>query len=278
MLAEIVEFLECPNCESPLAIDGGTIRCPNNHVFDIAKQGYVNFLPGGARPGTADTASMVEARDAFLRAGHYAPLAEAVASAARAAQGVSGCVADAGAGTGYFLAAVLDMLPGRHGLALDISKHAARRAARAHDRIGAVVCDTWGRLPVRRGSAAVVLDVFAPRNGGEFHRILRPRGALIVVTPTSRHLNELVDRLGLLNVDDRKEERLEAEFGGLFKKKEAAELEWTMRLSGGDAAAIVRMGPSARHADRRDLDERLGSLEGAPLQATASVTVSIYIK
>ena len=77
----------------------------------MAKQGYVNLMPGGASPGTADTAEMVAARAEFLNAGHYAPLAETLATAAAVASGgPPGVVLDAGAGTGYYLAAVLAAL------------------------------------------------------------------------------------------------------------------------------------------------------------------------
>ena len=122
----------------PLA--GPTLRCAGGHSFDIARQGYVNLLPGGHRPGTGDTASMVRARDTFLEAGHFAGLRHAtVETAARALRRSaqrrrtrpSGCIIDVGAGTGYYLAGVLDRLPAAVGLALDISKFALRRAARA---------------------------------------------------------------------------------------------------------------------------------------------------
>src|SRR5688572_20694208 len=121
-----------------------------------------------------------------------------------------GCILDLGAGTGWYLARVLERLPGRQGLALDLSKHALRRAARAHPRIGAVACDAWAPLPLRDGVAALVLSVFAPRDGAEIARVLRPGGALVVVTPTDRHLEPLVSKLGLLTVDERKEERIDA--------------------------------------------------------------------
>jgi len=73
----------------------------------------------------------------------FAPIAAALADAAAAsvAGRSSGCVVDVGAGTGYYLAAVLARLPGHAGVALDLSKHALRVAARAHRRIGAVGCD-----------------------------------------------------------------------------------------------------------------------------------------
>jgi 23S rRNA (guanine745-N1)-methyltransferase len=50
---------------------------------------------------------------------------------------------DAGAGTGYYLREVLNALEAASGVALDASRSAAQRAARAHPRVGAVVCDIW---------------------------------------------------------------------------------------------------------------------------------------
>ena len=66
------------------------LRCATGHAFDVARQGYVNLMPGGARPGTADTTEMVADRAAFLGAGHYAPLAQALADLALYAGGRPG--------------------------------------------------------------------------------------------------------------------------------------------------------------------------------------------
>ena len=60
---------------------------------------------------------------------------------------------------------------GRVGIALDSSRPALRRAARADERIAAVVCDAWRALPIRDGVVAAVLCVFAPRNAEELRRI-----------------------------------------------------------------------------------------------------------
>ena len=141
-------------------------------------------MPKQAHGEGGDTAAMVQARADFLAAGHFAGLAAEVADtaaealAAAAADGAgAGCVVESGAGTGYYLARVLDALPGRVGIALDRSRYALRRAARAHERIGAVACDVWRRLPVTATAAALALDVFAPRNGAELRRILSGRPA-----------------------------------------------------------------------------------------------------
>ncbi|MEU6175398.1 putative RNA methyltransferase [Streptantibioticus parmotrematis] len=260
-------LLVCPVCGDGLARRTGGLGCPAGHSFDLARQGYVNLLTGNARSGTADTPEMVAARSAFLTAGHYAPLTEAVARAA--VQDAPGTVLDAGTGTGHYLAAVLDALPGARGLGLDISKFALRRAARAHPRARAAVWDVWRPLPVRTGAVDLVLNVFAPRNAAEFHRVLRPGGTLLVVTPGPDHLAEL--RAGMLDVDADKDERLDRALSGHFRQAERVALEYPMTLTPAEAADAVGMGPSAHHAERR-----AGALPEEPVRVTASFRLSRY--
>lgn len=276
MLQDIVEYLVCPHCGQPLALTdgGGPLHCPDRHTFDVARQGYANLLPGGAHTGTGDTAAMVAAREAFLGAGHYAPIAAALA---RAVPDTAESVVDLGAGTGYYLAAVLDARPRAQGLALDISKFALRRAARAHPRTGAVVCDAWRPLPLRDAAAAVVLNVFAPRNGPEIRRVLRPGGTLLVVSPTSRHLAELVGELGLLAVDARKQQRLAATLGPHLEFQGDSEHTFPMELDHAAVRTVVDMGPSAWHTDAAELDRRIARLPD-PVPVTASVTLSRFTR
>lgn len=270
------DLLMCPHCGAGLSERGGSLACEAGHSFDIARHGYVNLLQGGASAGTADTPEMVAARSAFLARGHFRPLDEELADAvALAVGGSEGCVADVGAGTGEHLAAVLDRLPHRTGLALDISKHAARRAARAHPRIGAVVCDAWGRLPVRDGVAAAVMCVFAPRNAAEFARMLVPGGALVVVTPTVHHLRELIEPLGMISVDPEKAERVDRALGGHFTLQDARRFEQRIILTPEDAVAVVSMGPSARHTSPLEVRGRVEVL-GQAIEATVSVDITVW--
>lgn len=275
MLAEVVACLACPYCGSALSGQDTMLRCVRGHAFDVARQGYVALLPQGFRPGAeaGDSAEMVAARADFLAAGHYAPVAEALADAVAAAP--DGPVLDVGAGTGQHLAEVLDAAPGRVGIALDLSRYAARRAARAHPRMGAVVADAWRALPVRDGAVAAVLDVFAPRNGAETARVLRPGGLLAVVTPAGGHLGELVDALGLLSVDPRKESRVAAALEPHLDPVDRSSLTWTLHLTRAAAVAAVAMGPSARHLTPGDLARRAAALPD-PLDVTATVDLRTY--
>lgn len=269
-------LLACPNCGGVLSERSGAIACDNGHAFDIARQGYVNLLSGGAHTGTADTPAMVAARAAFLARGHLSAIDQAVGDlVSESIAGVAGCILDVGAGTGEHLAAVLDHMPDRIGLALDLSKHAAQRAARAHERISAVVCDAWGRLPVRDGAAAAVMSVFAPRNAAEFARVLAPGGMLVVVAPTVVHLAELVAALGMVSVDPRKEERLEAALGSRFRRVGSTLVEHELSLSHDDALAAAMMGPSAHHLSAPEAERRVSRL-GEPFATVLSVTVSTW--
>ncbi|WP_436493650.1 putative RNA methyltransferase [Actinokineospora sp. HUAS TT18] len=268
MLADVVPLLVCPNCGADLAEAPGVLRCHTGHSFDIAKQGYVSLLRGSAT-FTGDTAAMVEARVRFLGAGHYAPITDAIAEIRPG----PGAVVDVGAGTGHYLAAALDAH--RVGIAIDVSKAALRRAARAHPLIGAIVCDAWAPLPVRDKIAGLTLSVFAPRNPAELHRILHPDGTAVVVAPTARHLAELVSTLDLITVEEDKQSRIDDRMATHFTLAGQRVVEFPMSLPHDAVSALVGMGPNAFHAAGSAFAERIADLPD-PLTVTGSVTVSEY--
>ncbi|MEU0199298.1 MULTISPECIES: putative RNA methyltransferase [unclassified Streptomyces] len=271
----LLTILTCPLCRAALDRADGALRCPGRHTFDIARHGYVSLLTGHRRAPSADSADMVRCRAAFLRAGHYDPLVRTLAGLATELAPPDATVLDAGAGTGHYLAAVLDTLPGALGVGLDTSAAALRATARAHPRAEAAGWDVWRPWPVRTGAAHLVLNVFAPRNGPEFHRVLRPDGALLVVTPTGRHLRELHQPLGLLGVDARKEERLRRTLSAAFRPDRAEPLEYAMTLTAEDVTSLVAMTPTAHHLGPEELRRRVAE-SGTPVRVTASFLVSVY--
>ncbi len=238
-------WLRCPNCAGLLGRRGRTLVCPAGHSYDVARQGYVNLL-GRAAPANADTPAMLDARARFQSAGHYAPIARAVAGETTG----SSRILEAGAGTAYYLAAALDGAPSAEGLATDVSTAAARRAARAHPRAASVVADTWAGLPVVDGAADALLCVFAPRNAAEFGRALAPGGRLVVVVPTGAHLAVLRDRYGLLDVAGSKVDDVLAAFPGWPSRVEP--VSWEMELTAGEVHDLIAMGPNAFHGPPAD--------------------------
>jgi 23S rRNA (guanine745-N1)-methyltransferase len=264
----VLPYLRCPNCSSPVSADGPrVVTCTRGHRFDVARQGYLTLTAGRA-PHAGDSAGMVADREAFLAAGHYGfvagPLAGAVPDTA-------GLILDAGTGTGYYLARVLTDRPYALGLGLDVSKPALRRAARAHPRAAAVLADLWRPLPVADGSAAVILNVFAPRNGPEFHRVLAADGVLVVVTPAEDHLAELIDAYGLIRVDPDKADRVRASLGDRFIRSGMVSVRNELRLTAEEVETLIGMTPSARHVPSPDLLAKPG-LSARTVTAAVDVT------
>ena len=281
-LDDLLPLLRCPTCGEALVREGGVVRCAAGHSFDVARQGYLSLVAGsreGSRragrsaPG-GDSADMIASRERFLAAGHFQPLATALGDLLEHAFDGSGSVVDLGAGTGWYLAHLLDRFPEATGLALDVSTPALRRAAQAHPRAAAVGCDAWGPLPLRDHAAGAVLNVFAPRNASEIARVLRPGGAALIVTPTAQHLRELVGPLGLIGVDPDKDARLAEQIAVALELVERRDLRWRIRLDRDGAKAAAAMGPSAFHASPAELDERVAALS-QQVDVTAAVTISL---
>ncbi|USY22954.1 methyltransferase type 11 [Nocardiopsis exhalans] len=279
MPASVAAALTCPVCADHLEQAPRGLSCASGHSFNIAREGYAGLLTGATPPGTGDSKDMVGARLRFQAKGHYDPiglaLAEQLAAGDVAGFANGGVIVDVGGGTGHYLNQVLDRIPEAVGLTTDVSKFAARKAAKAHPRSGAVTADSWRRLPLADDSAEALLNVFAPRNAAEFHRVLKPEGVLLVVTPAADHLTEPREELGLLHVDPRKDERLAEGLKDHFTLESGRDLRFTMELAHEDVLTVVGMGPSARHVSPEELAERVAKLS-EPFRTTASVRLGTY--
>lgn len=280
-LEAVAAHVRCPVCAGPVAVGDDQVTCGRGHSFNIARQGYVSLTSGKGGPGTGDSAAMVLARDRFLGAGHYRPVADALSALAvrclgpRGGRGGPGLVLDLAGGTGYYLALVLDAVDGRLGACVDLSAPALRRAARAHPRAAALGADAWQQLPLADGSAALVLSVFGPRNPAEIRRVLAPGGTLIVATPGPGHLKELRRPLGLIGIDERKSARL-AEAYGDYASTAVTTVRYQLRLGHADLTDLAAMGPSARHIGADELAARVAALPPAPVAVTVDVEVRSY--
>ncbi|SMF57964.1 23S rRNA (guanine745-N1)-methyltransferase [Alteromonadaceae bacterium Bs31] len=206
----------CPCCEQALERQAKTLRCEQNHSFDLARQGYVNLLlpqyKNSLEPG--DNEAMISARKSFLRsAQHYFPLVKGMAELLKASCSPAACLSilDMGCGEGYYLEQIAAQLisdTGRDKLfcsGIDISKPAIKHAAISakHLQQGAdynavgfsyAVASSF-RLPVVNESVDIALSVFAPLDAGETRRILNREGLLLRVMPAARHLYQLKEKL-----------------------------------------------------------------------------------
>jgi 23S rRNA (guanine745-N1)-methyltransferase len=105
--------------------------------------------------------------------------------------------------------------------------------------------------------------------------VLRPGGALVVVTPRADHLRELVEALGLLAVDPDKERRVSVALEPWLRPMQEREYATRLALSHDDVTRLVAMGPSARHLSAPELARRVATLP-QPMDVTAAIRVGRY--
>ena len=72
----------CPICQAPMHLDLSSLICQNRHTFNIAKQGFVNFLRQTKGDKHYDMASF-EKRSQILAAGYYDPILEVISERLR---------------------------------------------------------------------------------------------------------------------------------------------------------------------------------------------------
>jgi len=185
----------CPLCQSHFIQNNNTQVCENNHHFDIAKEGYLNLLPVGAKnsknPG--DNKEMMMARRSFLSSDGYLPLAQklSLVSEQLLAKNDSATILDLGCGEGYYTDRITKDLPETvNVIALDISKVAIRYAAKRYKKINFCVASAYD-IPLLDKSLDLLIRIYAPSLDSELQRLIKQGGYLITVTPAPRHLYEL---------------------------------------------------------------------------------------
>jgi 23S rRNA (guanine745-N1)-methyltransferase len=281
------QALACPLDGDVLHKNGNTWRCGVGHSFDIAKQGYVNLLPVQKKrshdPG--DSKEMVAARQRFLNAGHYRPIAEAVGRVAlsHVASDAStdtplSCL-DAGCGEGYYLrelAKAWDEAAGEGQalaqLGVDISKWAVLAAAKQGKQAGqqaSWVVGSNANLPVQPNTLDLVLCMFGFSVYPEFARVMKPGGVLLMVEAGPDHLRELREIIYPSLKPEREEDSLAPEG---FTPLATESIRYSLELAGTEAIAdLLAMTP---HLYRTGAEgrERVAALEA--LTVTVDVRLS----
>ncbi|WP_404364751.1 putative RNA methyltransferase [Marinobacter sp.] len=275
------QALACPLDGDPLSNRGASWVCPRGHSFDVARQGYVHLLPVQNKrsldPG--DSRAMVLARQRFLNAGHYQPIADALSNAVVAgapADHPLSCL-DAGCGEGYYLRQLADGFsrPELSLLGLDISKWAVQAAARQsgpdRNERPAWVVGSNANLPVLTGTLDRVLCVFGFPVYPEFARLLRPGGQLIQVDAGPDHLRELREIIYPELKPERPDSRI-TPAGFIAGNQE--EIRFTCSLTGaGQVADLLAMTP---HLYRASAEGRARAAALNGLTVTVDVRLQCF--
>lgn len=230
-------ILKCPHCGIVLLEKEKHYVCENQHLFDKARQGYVNLLvvnqKKSADPG--DNKEMIQSRADFLNKDYYWPLANTLNTLVE--KNISDTfplhIADIGCGEGYYLRKLKSHFSSaspHHYYGVDISKEAIRKAATTSKEIAWFVNSVIA-LPFLSGSQDILLSVFAPADFVEFSRVLKPSGCLVVCSPQENHLIELRESLFSTVTAIGQEGMMEVKAGEHFNLEETLPLQFHCELN-----------------------------------------------
>jgi 23S rRNA (guanine745-N1)-methyltransferase len=267
--------LACPIDGLPLMRTDNSWRCPEAHSYDIARQGYINLLPVQNKrskdPG--DSKEMVLARQQFLAAGFYKPIADvvynAVVSAVAGRTGVI-TVLDAGCGEGYYLRHLRKSNLPIQINGLDISKWAIIAAARQDKQADWLVASN-ANLPLLPATQDVILCMFGFPVYAEFARVLKPGGVLIKVDAGPDHLLELREII-YPNIKSAKDL---AETPAGFTVLEHLPLRYTIDLNGQEQ--ITRLLTMTPHLYRISAEGRARAAALTQIELTIDVRLQVML-
>ena len=252
MIESIVSLLRCPLCGGAFSKTENSLVCARRHTYDIARQGYVNFVPG--QKEMFYKKELFEHRAKVFEAGVFAPVVGRLTEAIdRYAPGESPVLLDAGCGEGYYAKAVC---PDRRmtRIGFDLSRDAVRLAARGQKTAAFFAADLK-HIPVRDHTVDVLLDVFTPASYAEFWRVLKTDGVVMKLAPRSGYLRQLRELAGAklrhAAYDNSDVERYAHEKMDMLHQEA---ITYTLDVSPETAQHLARMTPMLAGVDVDELD------------------------
>jgi 23S rRNA (guanine745-N1)-methyltransferase len=178
---------------------------------------------------------------------------------------------DLGCGEGYYSRMVGSLLAEQIPLAwhgVDIAKFAIAAAAKKQASARFVVASA-NRLPYIDQYFDGVLRVFAPSNAQELHRVLKPSGYLLTVTPGPRHLWQLKQFI----YTDVREHALEPALTGGFVRLAFERIQYHINPNPKQRLALLQMTPFAWRANQ-DVQQSLQALEELEIEVDFCVVLA----
>lgn len=243
--------LMCPVCGKRLLTDENTLSCVQGHSYDIARQGYVNLLPG---KGAFYPLELFRNRRAVFDRGFYAPLLQKMEELIlRYVKSDAPFLLDAGCGEGYYAGNLLkerDCVK----VAFDISREAVQLGAQRYEDVSFIVADIK-RIPLPDHSVDCVLDVLTPADYSEFTRVLKKNGRVIKAIPGEHYLKELrALAREQLRSGPYESGRVKDYFSLHMEPVRHERVTYTLPVTPEEALAFARMTPMLQRVDVEALD------------------------
>lgn len=186
-------LLICPICHERLKIQGDSLKCYNNHTFNINNKGFTCLL-NKSKIFTSDiyNKELFENRRIAILSGLYEKIHLNISEFINKTFPKGCTILEIGCGEATHSYKIKSMLtiPNTF-ITTDLSKQAIELSTNYLTSDIIPICCDANNLPILSRSINVVLDILSPYNYNEINRVLANDGFIIKVFPDIEYLKEI---------------------------------------------------------------------------------------
>lgn len=189
----------CPYCKNSLELNVTSLKCHNNHTFDLTKKGTINFIASTKiKESKIYNEKLFTCRRKFIQKGYYEEVYNIIAETVNSLNLNNLSILDLGCGEGTHTINILNKISGNYNYcAFDYSKSAINLASDYNSTNRFYFDGDVNNIPITTNSIDVIIDFLSPYSESEVKRVLKKGGMFIKVSPNKDYLLELRQALGL---------------------------------------------------------------------------------
>ena len=227
MLSQIESKLICPICHEKMFLEFNSIKCINNHNFDISNKGtVVLYKTSKLKINKIYTTKLFNSRRKYISYGFYDNIHKYIAEII---DEYNNClIVDMGVGEGIHDISIKKYL-----------KNNCTFIGVALAKEGIDLSNDY--LPLKSKTVDVILNILSPSNEKEIERVLKDNGIIIKVTPKKEYLQELRKTLNIKDYENENviDENISLKYDIISKK----EFTSTYKLNQEQLNDLVNMTP-----------------------------------
>lgn len=241
-LQELSPMFFCSFCKSDFSIENNSLKCKNNHTFNISKKGTVIlYKTSKVKEDRIYNDNLFINRRNFINLGYYDELHTKISKTINEYN--TKTILDIGCGEGTHDIRIINKALNENPLliGIDLAKSGIDMANDFIDKNFIGIVGDLNNLPIKNNSIDLVLNILSPSNEKEIARVLKKDGIIIKVTPKKEYLYELRNALGIKEYEN--EELIDKNIATKYNIIQREEINKTFHINKENLKYLVNMTP-----------------------------------
>lgn len=261
------EIFRCPICHTHIKLDANSLKCENNHTFDIKGNGSV-FLynTSNMKDNKIYDKDLFVNRRSFINGHFYDELHNIISTIINDKYKNDVMVIDLGSGEGTHDNLIKNKLVSNANIiGFDLSKAGIDLGTDYLNNNILSIVGNLNDLPIEDKSIDVILNILSPSNEKEMKRVLKDDGIIIKVVPT---INYLVELRNNFQIDEYKNELIiNSNITNNFDVIDKITYTKTLSLNDDNYNNLIKMTPMLKKIDK-DSAQKIDNI---------TISLNIYI-